>query len=280
MGRAARGRRGARIALAVAVGAWASPATADDKADCISAAESAQNERLSSKLLDAEAHLRTCARDVCPKLVRDDCQKWLPQVEQSLPTIVLRAHDPKRIALTDVTASIDGVPVATRLDDRPIPLDPGSHTVRFARTGSPLVEQTIIVSTGEKGRAVDVQLLVPTARDQPSAAGPRRPIPVGVFVLAGVGVLALGSFTYFAIAGTSDVDQLRSTCGLYCSSSDVSNAHTQLLVADISLGVSVVSLGAAAWLFFRRPEAPAPNAASLDVQPIPGGALARVGGSF
>jgi hypothetical protein len=267
------------LALGLAIGACASPATADDKAECISAAESAQNERLASKLLDAQAHLRTCARDVCPKIVRDDCQKWQPQIDQSLPTIVLRAHDPKRNALTEVTVSIDGAPVASRLDDRPIPVDPGSHSVRFARTGSPLVEQTIVVATGEKGRPVEVQLFIAAAREQPSPAA-RRPIPVGVFVLGGVGVLALGSFTYFAIAGTSDVNQLRSTCGLYCSSSDVGNAHTQLLVADISLGVSVIALGAAAWLFFRRPEAPAPSAASVDVQPIAGGALARVAGSF
>jgi len=272
-----------RIALAVAIVAWALPALADEKAECISAAESAQNERLSSKLLDAATHLRTCSRDVCPKVVRDDCQKWLPQVEQSLPSLVLHAHDATGNALADVAVSIDGAPLVSRLDDRPVAVDPGTHTLRFERAGSPTVEQTITIAAGEKGRAVAVQLLIPLAPpEQPAQPppAPRRPIPASVFVLGGVGVLAAGSFTYFAIAGTSDVNHLRSTCGLYCSSSDVAGAHTQLLVADMSLGVSVLAFGAATWLFLRRPAAPADSAASVAVQPLPGGALVRLGSTF
>ncbi|MFI5297541.1 MAG: hypothetical protein ACHREM_05530, partial [Polyangiales bacterium] len=63
------------------------------------------------------------------------------------------------------------------------------------------------------------------------ASGP----PTIAYVLGGVGLVALGSFTYFGLSGRSDVSSLRASCGLYCSDSDVSAAHRKLYVADASL---------------------------------------------
>jgi hypothetical protein len=298
----------ARAAVALATVAWALPAAADDdKLECIAAAEKAQTERMRSKLRDAYAHLHVCSRDVCPRMVRDDCLTWLSQIEKSLPSLVLQVRDADGARLTDVGVSIDGAPALSHLDDTPLVVDPGPHTLRFERAGSPPVEQKITVAAGEKARIVAVQLGMPPApppaapSPEPSPAPPEqaptprehprlqppeepshaeRPIPAEVFVLGGIGVLALGSFVYFAVSGTSDVDHLRSTCGLNCSSSDVSFAHTQLLVADISLGVSVLALGAGAWLFFTRPEAPTQPSAGLTVQPLPGGGVARFTARF
>jgi len=61
----------------------------------------------------------------------------------------------------------------------------------------------------------------------------------------------------------------------------VSSARTKLIVADVSLGVGVVSLAAAAWFFFRRDRETAHAAtATLDFEPRSGGGLATVGARF
>ena len=62
----------------------------------------------------------------------------------------------------------------------------------------------------------------------------------------------------------------------------VDAARTKLNVADVSLGVGIVSLAAAAWFFFHR--GPAPTATALDLRPDvearPGGAVATLRATF
>ena len=76
-----------------------------------------------------------------------------------------------------------------------------------------------------------------------------------------MGVLALGSFAIFGLIGKSDVDDLES-CRGHCAESDVDHARTKLIVADISLGVGIVALGVATYMFFTRPKE-APNGVSV-----------------
>src|SRR5579883_1538481 len=181
------------LAAAAAVLAPPRPAAADDKHDCIAAAEAGQNERLDQKLRASLGHLQVCARDVCPKVVRDDCVKWLPQVQASIPTLVPSARDASGAALADVRVSIDGAAAGTAGDGRPREVDPGSHTVRFERAGSPPVDQSVTVAAGDKDRAVAAVLALPAPdHPAPAPAAPKRAIPASVFVLGGVGLLALG----------------------------------------------------------------------------------------
>jgi hypothetical protein len=76
-----------------------------------------------------------------------------------------------------------------------------------------------------------------------------------VWVLAGVGVVALGSFGYFGISGHARASDLKDGCGQTktCDPADVDSARSKYLVADVSLGIGVVALGAAAavWLLMR-----------------------------
>jgi len=61
----------------------------------------------------------------------------------------------------------------------------------------------------------------------------------------------------------------------------VSSARTRLLVADASLGLSVVSLGIATWLFLthHEPDARRPKAMVI-VQPIAEGGAAELSVRF
>ncbi|WP_437961244.1 hypothetical protein WME76_17480 [Sorangium sp. So ce119] len=97
------------------------------------------------------------------------------------------------------------------------------------------------------------------------AAPPAEPsIPPLAWVAGGVGVAGLA---VFAVAGALSLDaeaDLRATCAPRCAADDVRAVRVQHAVADIGLGVGVVALGAAAWLYLTRPTAahpPRPTAA-------------------
>jgi hypothetical protein len=261
-------------------------AHADDTDTCLAASDSGQKDRDTGHLLEARKQLLTCSRDVCPKLVRSDCEKWASDVQERLPTVVFGARDARGADLVDVGVDVDGVTMTTKLDGRALPVDPGEHRLRFTHEGSAPVEQTVVLREREKGRSIVVEFTA-----QPEATPERPPAPTGgkrapvlAYVLGGFGALSLGSFAYFGFTGQSDASTLRSSCAPHCSDSSVSNVRTKLLVADISLGVGVVSLGVAGYLLLfpgNHDDAPAQSARiSLDVTPVPGGQVAVVGGRF
>jgi hypothetical protein len=79
------------------------------------------------------------------------------------------------------------------------------------------------------------------------------------WILGGIGLAALGSFVGFGLSGRGDYFDLDHTCSPHCTSADTSSMQTKLLVADISLGVSVVALTVATVLFLSKPSASTPT---------------------
>ncbi|XXT24056.1 hypothetical protein WME94_21185 [Sorangium sp. So ce429] len=135
----------------------------------------------------------------------------------------------------------------------------------------------------------------PVASSAPPLAAPPRaapaepPAPPAVPPLAwaagGVGVAGLG---VFAVVGALSLDaeaELRATCAPRCPGDDVRAIRVQHVVADIGLGVGVVALGAAAWLYLTRPAAATPPPARASalrpaLRPLAAGASAGVEGAF
>ena len=91
----------------------------------------------------------------------------------------------------------------------------------------------------------------------PSAVVAEPERPPGRFVhpvaypLAGLGVVALGSFAVFGLQGRADAADLRAGCGATASCTDdqVGAVRSKYLIADISLGVGIVALGAATLVY-------------------------------
>ena len=71
------------IAFGMVLLPGASARGADAKAQCISAYEQGQQLKQESKLSQARKQLLVCARDVCPDMLRNDCEQWLKEVEQT-----------------------------------------------------------------------------------------------------------------------------------------------------------------------------------------------------
>jgi hypothetical protein len=238
-----------------------SRAQATEVHQCVQAAEIGQRLRDKEMLKAARGEFITCASDACPAVVRQECVRWLADVDERLPRIVVRATDAASHDLSDVRVSIDGVLAQERLDGRRLEIDPGQHTLRFERgdrvggARSAPIDKQILVREGEKNRFVDVVLDDgdKAARPEaPRAAG--KPFPLLGAVFAGVAVLGGVGFAYFAASGQSDVDHLRTTCAPRCAPGDVDSAKTKILVANVSLGLGVLAAGAATYFFFFAPD--------------------------
>jgi hypothetical protein len=238
-------------------------AAADEKRVCANAYERAQELRRGGSLRASREQLVVCARDRCPDFTRVDCMKWLREIDEDTPSLVVRAQSAGGLDVPDVRVFLDGVLLTTRLDGRPVAVDPGPHTIGVEREeGAPIVEQRLVVLMGEKNRIVSVTFPEGPRSPTPPApppdaarsAGEARPFPAFAAVLAGTGILAAGVSAYFEVQGISDRRHLFDTCAGHCSSADVNFAYRELRAGDVAGGIALVALGGALWLFLGRPQ--------------------------
>lgn len=279
--------RGHVAALALAASLLTpSGARADEKDVCVKAVERAQVARLDGKLRKARDGFVICARPVCPDAIREDCTRWVGEVEASLPSVVFEGVWADGRDVTGMTVRLDGQPLAGAEAGRAVGLDPGEHTFHFEVSGAAPVETHNVIREGEKNRILQVTftpvatpetspapLPAPATSSSTSAApaglwrdpGPtdstqvsagRGPIPVLAWVLGGVGLVSFGGFAYLGLSGTGQLDSLRSSCVHTCNPSDVNAARNQILVGDILGFVGLAATGVAAWLVLTRPAAP------------------------
>jgi len=230
-------------------------AAADERSACVDAHGQAQVLRRTGRLRAARARLVTCSAASCPALVSSDCTTWLGEVEAEQPTVIVASHDEAGRDVGSVRVTIDGEVLTTKLDGRPLDVDPGEHVFRGQFPGGRVAEARVILRAAEKDRVVALDLPRPLVG--PPTATPSEPVPVPTsrssvptmtFVLGGLGVVALGSFAFFGLRGRSDESNLSSTCRPNCAESDLDALRREYLAADISLGLAVVALGAATWI--------------------------------
>jgi hypothetical protein len=309
-------RRAAHWLAVLATIAVAHVAQADDKQQCLTASDQGQQLRDDGKYRRAREAFATCSRDVCPALVRRDCVKWLADLEASSPSVVVSAKDDKSSDLVNVTVQVDGAPLVSKLDGKPTLVDPGPHVFHFEAAGFPPVEQHVVVHAGEKSRLLTVQFGTPSSSspapgpgatppsasdtsggtspaegtpppggETPPAAGSSSGTRISAWAFAGVALVAFGTEAYFGLSGLSDRSNLESDpCAKTssCQQSSVDSIRTKFTVADIALGVGLVSAGLSAYLFLTSPrgDSAEPHTSAIDVTPLPGGAAMRLGGRF
>src|SRR5450432_873016 len=245
--------------LSFAVLLPASRAMADAQ-QCISENELATRQRAAGKLGEAKQHYLACAAAECPAVVRDECQTLAQKVETSLSTVVFEVVDAKGSDVTGARVFVDDAKAAEPLDGHALVLDPGTHRINVEAPTGAVIQQTVVAREGEKNRRVRLQL--PAAAKRPEtdalpvvpvqAAASSSPSPL-VWVLSGVAVVGLGSFGYFGLSGKHQENDLKSTCAPLCKDSDVDDMYRSYMIADVSLGVALVSASVAGYLFFRTP---------------------------
>jgi hypothetical protein len=264
----------------------------DEKTQCIAASDQGQQLRDDGKFKLARDAFTRCSRATCPGIVRQECGQWLVDLEAKIPTVVIDATDNKGNDLVSVKMSVDGTEVAARLDGLPIAVDGGEHVFHYEAAGFPPVEEHVVIRSGEKNRVLKVRFVasappltvVAPAAPAPEASHAGGGIPLGAWIFTGVAVAAFASETYFGLAGTNQYNQDKGTgpgsCAPHCKSSEVSSIRTQFAIADVSLGVGVVSACFAAYFFLGpRPVSQTP-ATAFDFAPRPGGGVATMSGRF
>lgn len=256
-------RRAAAVMVTLACGVGPGVARADAHvAACLEAHVAGQELRASGRLGEARARLVACGAAECPAPVRADCAAWLAEVDRDRPTIVPAARSTGGRDLDEVRVLLDGREIATRLDGREVPVDPGSHVVRFVAPGAEPVDVPVVVRVGEKNRAVTGAIALP----EPA----RRDLLVGAAITGGLGVAAAAVFVGLAATGEARRSELSSTCSPRCAPGDVDALRTRFVAADVALGVGVASLAVATVLFVvgrpgaSRPAAPPPSALRVE----------------
>lgn len=241
------------------------PTTKDPvtKDSCVTSYENAQRLRQSGQLRAAKAQLAVCENPTCASFMRDDCTKWDAEIADAMPTVVIGAKDENGHDTTAVRVIVDDVVVADSLDGRPIPVDPGQHRVRY-ESGGHANDDTFVIRQGEKNRQLSTSFAPVAPAETPSG---HRKIPTISWILGGVAVAGVASFTTFAILGKA-----KEGCAPFCSQSNVSTLRRDYLIADISLGVGIVAGVAAVYFALTaKPEATlsaqAPKAATISFEP-------------
>lgn len=251
-------RTRAALALALAVAVFPRTAAADREA-CARSYEAAQGSRLEGKLLDARRELLVCAQDSCPAVLRKDCVTWLGEVERETPTIAVRVVGPDGCDRPDAEVTVDGRTVAHAAEGVAFPLDPGPHKVR-ATIGTTSTEQAAVVAASERRRTVTIAFGGATtcARGGAGAALPapergaeRKPLPRSIFVLGGIGVVAAGIATAFAVSGWSQKGDL-DACKGACAQGEVDTMRRTFVVADLGALVAVGTVLAAGVVYLTR----------------------------
>lgn len=215
-------------------------------AECYDAHEAGQLQRKKGSILAARQSFATCGRSMCPSIVQKDCVVWAQELAAQQPTVVIAVVRSDGTDVLGARVFIDGA--STPADGHGVELDPGKHTVRVERGGAPSFDRSFTVREGDRARRVAIVL--------PSDPAPRRSSPpLLTYVFGGVTVASLASFGTFAAIGKSRENELADSCGDRCGASEVDSVRRSYLVADVSLGVAVVSATAAviAWLVAAPP---------------------------
>lgn len=272
--------------LALAALCGSGPATAQEtpsappsRQACFDDHAASQELRLDGALIEARAKLRVCSDPNCPGVLRAECAEWLAQVEQAIPSVVfLVERDDNEV--TDVRVSVDGKPLAEKLDGSAFELDPGAHRFKFELDGFEPLEQTVVLRQFEKRRAIRVEFRSPqpvaggqtstTPAPSAPAASPSpgrtsRPVPALTYVFGGLALAAAGAGAYLGLDAIAKHGDYEKTCSPNCSSKIRDELSRQLLLADILGGVAIASGTLSAVVFFTRPVVPdEPSAGAAD----------------
>jgi hypothetical protein len=154
-------------------------------------------------------------------------------VNAAIPTIVFEAKDAGGDDLVAVKVTMDGQPIADRLEGTALSIDPGAHTFTFESAGKTTVQKQFVIREGEKDRRERIAFGGPSVATVPEptpgaasilASSPAAPAPsdgasgrlgarrILALVAAGVGVVGLGVGVGFGIDSKLKHDDAHNAC--------------------------------------------------------------------
>lgn len=258
-------RRSAAIAFVAVALTAAAPALAEDA--CADAMVEAQRLRSAGAYRRARERFGACAVVSCEETARQFCSDSLVDLDKQMPSVVFAARDAEGHDLSAVRVLVDGALVTTQIDGKPVVMDPGTKAVRFEAPPLPPVEVTIVVHAGEKSRTVRASF--------EGAPRMQRAMPLGGWLLVGIGAAALTGGAIFGVQGLRRISDHEAEPCAKTKSCDVSDVWRSFHTADILFGVSALAFGGALVAYLTS-AAPAPVAKGAALRTVP---TAGVGGA-
>jgi len=270
---------------------------------CLAANEKSIALRNDHKLTQAREQALVCAATSCPEAVSAKCKKRVIELSAAIPTVVFVAKDGAGHDLVAVKVAMDGAQVADRLDGTPITVDPGPHVFHFELDGQPPVEQSFVISEGQKDRREVISIGPAVAAAGPTPGGSelspegashaRTQRIVGVVGAAG-GVVGLGLGGIFGALAASDWSSAKSACNhqpascqtTSSSTGEASSASSKATISTVGLIAGGALFAGGVIVYFTAPKggssAPSTAGRNLEVWPAagPGGAGLLLRGSF
>jgi hypothetical protein len=203
---------------------------------CLTAFGQGQVFERRAKLKQARERLAACIDAECPAAVRGECGQLFQDVSKRIPTIVFDCKN-ATVSLTPRGAlKLDGQ--AVTYDGKALEVDPGEHV--FDLVGAKPESFRATVLEGQRSQSIHFQCNEPP---------PPRAIALPLALL-GVSALGFAGFGYFGVTGLSERSDLQA-CRGHCPDADVDSAYYRFLAADISLGVGILALGVASFVWFN-----------------------------
>ena len=282
---------------------------ADAKQRCAVAYESAQEARAAGELKRAQENLVVCAQSNCAAFIQADCSDWLTAVQRDLPSVVFSAKKPNGEESFETSVMLDGDLIATSLDGRAVPIDPGVHEFEFALDGFKSVRRRVVIRQGEKNRVVGV-VFGPTSapgesdfEEQVQDTGPGYRLRPWAYASWGVGAGALVGAFFLNRSARSQEDDFLARCDsdgdgtldsvdpdvtnppAGCEETDLDRVQGQvdnkLLWTTVTFGVGILGVAGGTVLYFLKdPSADEQAGLQVDVSPRVGGGFASVSGTF
>ncbi len=270
----------AACALLASTALLTSAAHAEDSPvqKCLSSHERAQVERLDGRLVESRESLQACASESCPSFVRGDCVRWLDEVRKEIPTVVFEALGASG-NISDVVVSVEGKPVTSQLDGKPLAFDPGVYEFEFVSPDGETKTVKVLLRQGDQNKLISVDFRPPAPPQTASTSSSgssgslfvtpedrvelMRPTPVLTYVFGGLAAVATASTVVFGLQ-----KQERESCSPSCSPERVDEVKQSALFADISLGVAAGSAATAAILYFTRSAVESPPEKARGPKPV------------
>ncbi len=269
-------------------------AFADDKTDCLTAADKGQRARKDRLFTEARTQFLTCARPICPQIVRQDCMTWQGELTKILPSITLAIRDAEDHDVIEAKIFLDAKPFADKVDGKAVFLDPGEHVFRIEAEGFEPSEIRVIAREGEQNRAVDIKIQKKSVTPPPPDVKPDPPVApttggghtVGPWIVVGVGAAGVVAGSVMYVLGSSSFPSECDASTKLCAQGTPTDVVEKAQSADglqkngmvVAIGGGVVVVGGLLW-HFLEPTAPSKSIAK-NVSPFfgaSGGGLAWSG---
>ena len=259
------------LVASLSISGTAHAADTKERDECVAAAESGQVLRDQNKFVDANDAFSGWARGNWPAVVKQDCARWLIELQEKTPSVVLRAQDDDGKDVPDVAVTMDGAPFTAKLDGTLAQVNPGEHAFRFEAQGYVAVEQRAVFLAGDRSRSISAVLkrspaAAPGATASASSTHPgdgkarsSSALGTAAWIGAGVAVAALATGAVLGLTALTqrDSDFAPGGCAPRCSTDEADGIHTRLVIADVVGGVGLAAAAFAVFAFVASHERPA-----------------------